>query len=191
MHYWGDSWFQEHGENLYAAISYIEKNLRKYHIGVYGKEKYGCYRDDYLSFWNGGLYQIIWGYRMYQGTFIQYPFKWMTNLANKIHKFIACWLDSGCIKMKEGESIQELSQRQDKYWWKGLKYYTGKLGLTKLINDHQAKMYNKVFQKACKKWPDVIDELICDTEGYQMIKQCKYGDIDGKTIHDKYWITIK
>lgn len=47
--------------------------------------------------------------------------------------------------------------------------------------------YNRVFQEACKKWPDVTEELICDIDGWSMIHPCKWGDIDGKKIHDKHW----
>ena len=65
MHTWGDEWFEEYGDDLNAAISYIENYLHKHHIGVCGKEKYGTYRDEYLRFWNGGIYQILFGYRRY------------------------------------------------------------------------------------------------------------------------------
>ena len=29
MHYWGDEWFKKNGKDLYEAIDWIEKKLRK------------------------------------------------------------------------------------------------------------------------------------------------------------------
>ena len=46
MHTWGDEWFEQYGDDLNAAISYIENYLHKHHIGVCGKDKYGTYRDE-------------------------------------------------------------------------------------------------------------------------------------------------
>ena len=84
-------------------------------------------------------------------------------------------------------SISEMEQQYNNRIWKGLCFYNDKIGLTKLVNNYQAKMYNKVFQQACKKWPDIIDELVVDTVGYEMIKPCKWGNVDGELIHSKYW----
>jgi hypothetical protein len=40
MHEWGDEWFENNGEQLYAAINFIESFLRKHHI-VIGEKKNG------------------------------------------------------------------------------------------------------------------------------------------------------
>jgi len=46
MHYWGDEWFKEHGNDFYTAIDRLEKRIRKWaHCGVCGKEKYGCFTE--------------------------------------------------------------------------------------------------------------------------------------------------
>ena len=205
MHYWGDEWFQKYGDELYSAIEYVEKELHKYHIGVCGKEKWGAYRDSFLSFWNGSLYQILFGYRIHIGSFHKYPFKWMENLADKFHWFIYYVVDDGYTKKyfrlidewshhlhddKKDEYFQRIEDYEKKRWWKGIKYYTEKCGLRKLVNDHQAEMYNKVFQTACKKYPNVIEELIVDLDGYEMIKPGPFGSIDGVAIHNKYWKKI-
>lgn len=163
MHYWGDEWFIKHGNELSDAIGEIERELRKCHIGIYGKEKYGTYRDEYLRFWDGSLYQILFGYRACIGTYRTkglYKYEWFTNIIDDIHKFIAYKIP-----------------RFPKW-------------LRKLVNDHQAKMYNKVFQMVCKKYPNIVDELIMCVDGYDMIKPCKWGNIDGKEIHNRYWRTI-
>ena len=187
MHEWGDEWFQAHGADLYEAIKYIETNLRKHHIGVYGKEKFGCYRDDYLRFWDGGLYEILFGYRGYIGSYVNYPFDWMKNISNAFHRFIYQIVDNGYTSCKKDTLVKEMGKQYSNRTWRGLCFYNAKIGLTKLVREHQAKMYNKVFQKACKKWPDIIDELIVDTAGYYMIKPCKWGNVDGELIHSKYW----
>lgn len=57
MHFWGDKWFEKYGDDLYEAIKKLEYRMRKYgHVKVCGKEKFGTYRDEYLRFWNGGIY---------------------------------------------------------------------------------------------------------------------------------------
>lgn len=187
MHYWGDEWFKLNGKDLNDAINFIEKNLRKYHIGVCGKEKYGAYEDEYLRFWNGGIYEILFGYRAYIGTWNFNKYLYLQKFINKIHHFIYHKIDQGTPSKKENESFEEYSKRYEKRNWKGLIHYSKKIGLLDLVHKYQAKMYNKVFQTACKKWPNVIDELIVDIEGYKMIKPCKWGNIDGEEIHKKYW----
>ena len=60
MHQWGDEWFKTNGNDLYKAIDEFEDICIKYGgIKVYGKEKYGTYRDEYLSLWDGGLHYIL------------------------------------------------------------------------------------------------------------------------------------
>jgi len=180
MHKWGDTWFNEHGKHLYAAISEIESYLHRHHIGICGKEKWGCYRDEYLQFWGGGIYQILFGYRMYIGHSHYkglYRFRWFSRFIDSIHKFIYYKIDGG-------------NMTCDVFMWKGLCYYMKKTRLYRYIIKQQEKHYNYAFQIACKKYPDVIDELICDIDGYEMIKPCKYGDIDGEEIHNKYWKKI-
>lgn len=187
MHDWGDDWFKSNGEDLNDAINFIEKNLHKYHIGVYGKEKYGTYRDEYLHFWSGGLYEILFGYHVWIGTNSFRRFPKIQNMVNKIHHFIYYKVDYGTPEKYEDESFEEYSIRFKNRKWKGLIHYSSKIGLTELVYNYQAKMYNKVFQLACKKWPNVIDELIVGIEGYKLIKPCKWGNINGEEIHKKYW----
>lgn len=181
MHYWGDEWFKKHGDNLYSAINEIEDGLRKYHIGVCGKEKYGCYRDDFLRFWDGSLYYIIFGPKCYIGPSKTYKHKFFQNIVQKIHNIIY-WFDHYIIPY-----------RKTKYGWlkAGFADFNRLMGLVYLVRRYQAAKYNKVFQIICKKYPDVIDELICDATGYEMIKPCKWGDIDGNEIHKKYWKEVK
>jgi len=189
MHIWGDKWFEENGDDLYAAINFIENNLVKYGIGVCGKEKWGCYRDDFLRFWNGGLYEILFGYRCHIGTWKFNKYPKLKNIIDKIHHFIYFTLDEGTPKSVPGESLDQTAERYKNRKWKGLCYYSEKIGLIKLVHKFQAFGYNKTFQIACKKWPNIIDELISDIDGYKMIKPCKWGNIDGQIIHDKYWVS--
>lgn len=57
--------------------------------------------------------------------------------------------------------------------WLGLKY--------------QAFIYNLGIQLACKKYPNIIDELVSHLDGYELVKPGLFGKVCGKTIHDKYW----
>lgn len=191
MHCWGDEWFEKNGTDLYNAINFIEAYLRKHHIGICGKEKYGTYRDEYLRFWNGGIYEILFGYSARIGSWRHYKWEWFQKFVDKIHHFIYFTIDEGnTITQREDESFEDYCKRYDSRIWKGLCHVNTKIGLTGLVHKIQAKYYNYAFQKACKKWPNVVDELIVMVDGYKMIKPCKYGDIDGEEIHEKYWVPI-
>lgn len=65
-----------------------------------------------------------------------------------------------------------------------------RLGIVKLVRYWQKREINKLFQRICKEHPDIVDELISDTDCYMYIKPGKYGDIDGEKIHNKYWKQI-
>lgn len=190
MHYWGDDWFENNGKDLYAAIDFVENYLRKHHIGICGKEKYGSYRDEYLRFWDGGVYEILFGYSCFIGTYKHYKNEKLKNFINNIHHFIYYKIDQGTPSKKENETFEEYSIRYEKRLWKGLSYYSNKIGLVKLVHKYQSSIYNKAFQLACKKWPMVTEELIVDIDGYKMVKPCKWGNIDGEKIHNKYWKTF-
>lgn len=191
MHYWGDEWFKEHGNELYTAIDEIEHEMRKYRIGINGKEKWGCYVPEYLQFWDCGIYELIWGYRMYCGTWGckgLYKFKWFTNFINAIHHFIRYKIDEGMPRYKEGESFEETKRKNERKLWFGIKYYMYQIGITKLIWKWQESKVNKAYQIVCKKHPDIIEELTCDGyTPYRMIKPCRYGQLDGKELEKKYW----
>lgn len=64
-----------------------------------------------------------------------------------------------------------------------------KLRLYKPVQWYQSLAYNYFIQQACKKWPNIVDELVRDLDGYELIKPGLFGKVCGKTIHKKYWIT--
>ena len=168
MHYWGDDWFKKHGKEFYNAIGALEYRIRKWAFcGVYGKEKYGTYRDEYFRMWDGGLCQILFGYR------VTYQNNWFMKLINHIDMYL-------------------IPVKKTKWGWirRGLTHLNWKIGLTKLVHKWQAKQINKAFQITCKEYPDVVDELIVDVDCYELIKPCKWGDVDGTKIHNKYWKTV-
>jgi hypothetical protein len=39
----------------------------------------------------------------------------------------------------------------------------------------------------CKKYPMIIDELVADLDGYEMVKPGIFGPVDGVEINKKYW----
>jgi len=65
-----------------------------------------------------------------------------------------------------------------------------KTRILNLIWWYQSKVYNCVMQKMCKRYPNIIDELIVDIDGYKMIKPGIFGKVDGELIHNKYWKII-
>ena len=143
MHYWGDDWFKQYGDELNEAIRKINQGMRKIHVLCLGKEKYGCLRTDFFSLWSGS-------WNEWKGQYNNYH--WYDKTISKINHTI---------------------------------------GLTWIIRKWQIKKINQLFQKVCKEHPDLIDELISDTDCYMYIKPGRYGDIDGEKIHNKYWKIIE
>lgn len=159
MHKWGDEWFKMYGDELYIAIRDLEYRIRKWaKAGVYGKEECGYYIDDNLMLWDGGITQIFFGYRL--------------AYTNKISK-IMWYIDHFLIPYKK-----------TKYGWLkiGLSDFNRKIGLVKLVQWWQKRMINKAFQITCKEHPNIVDELVLSTYSYNynIIKPCRWGDIDGK-----------
>lgn len=169
MHCWGDEWFKKYGNQLYNAIDMLEYRIKKWaKCRVYGKEKYGTYRDEYFSMWNGELSTIFFGYKLFHGS------NWYENLMWKIDNYL-------------------IPVKKTKFgWYKvGLANFNRAIGLVKLVNKWQVKQLNKAVQITCKEYPDVVGELLMDVCFYKCIKPCKWGDVDGEEIHKKYWKTLE
>lgn len=60
-------------------------------------------------------------------------------------------------------------------------------GLLWLGNKYQHLLYNYAFQKVCKKYPKIVDEIVADVDDAELIKPGLFGKIDGKIIRNKYW----
>lgn len=73
----------------------------------------------------------------------------------------------------------------DRYVTRPFTKYTGlyKLGLW-----YQAQIYNYAIQKMCKRYPNIIDELVSDLDGYAMVKPGIFGKVSGEEINKKYWV---
>ena len=72
----------------------------------------------------------------------------------------------------------------DDLFFKKLMYYTGILYIGQKI---QFAAYNYVFQRACKKYPNVIDELVSAIDYPELVKPGFFGKVDGRAIQKKYW----
>lgn len=169
MHRWGDEWFQKYGEELNIAIRDLENRIRKWaKASVWGKEKWGCYVDEYFHLWDGSLTEIFFGYKV--------TYRW-----NKISN-VMWYLDHCLIPFKK-----------TRFGWLkvGIADFNRLIGLVKLVHWWQKRMVNKAYQITCKEHPDIIDELIVDTYNYDLIKPCKWGDVDGEEIHRKYWRKVE
>lgn len=167
MHSWEDEWFQKYGDELDQAIRELEHRIRKWaKAGVCGKEKWGCYCDDFLTLWDGSLTTILYGYKASIGN------GWLERLVAHI-------------------DYRLIPYKKTRFGWikAGLANFNRLIGLVKLVNKWQCRMINKAFQVTCKEHPDIIDELVVDTMCYRVIRPCKWGDVDGEKIHKKYWKT--
>ena len=164
MHRWGDEWFKKYGGELDTAICDLENRMRKWaRVGVCGKEKWGQYQDEYFRMWDGGLYEIFFGYRCCRhGRFEN--FLWHVD-----HMLIP------------------VSKTRFGWRYVGLSDFNTLIHLKQLVWKWQARMVNKAFQVTCAEHPDIVDELVSDVECYPMIKPCKWGNVDGEAIHNKYW----
>lgn len=193
MHEYYDDWFALHGDELYDAISELKAGFKKHRLHIYVSEKNGCVRDEVVNLWNGGLFQLLFGYGLNVDTDSEkglLKYKPIRNLWNRFRRFVNFKIDAGTPSQKEGEPFSEYAKRYEKRLWKGLVHINSRIGLTKFVNGRQAAKINRVFQEVCARHKDIVDELICDLNCYPCIKPCKWGDIDGEKIHRKYWREI-
>jgi hypothetical protein len=65
------------------------------------------------------------------------------------------------------------------------------LRLDRLITKYQALIYNYAIQQACKRYPEITDEIVSDLEGYEWVRPGIFGPVCGKTIHEKYWTRVE
>lgn len=63
------------------------------------------------------------------------------------------------------------------------------LHLYKPIQWYQKWVYNITIQRACRRYPEIIDELVSDLDFPELIRPGVFGNVDGLQIHSKYWIT--
>lgn len=106
------------------------------------------------------------------GTFRDHPYFWNSGLngliwpgyVRVVNKFITWKLDRYII-----EPIVKFTSLNKLVWW------------------YQSQIYNYAIQKMCKKYPNIIDELVSDLEGYKCVKPGIFGNIDGIIMHKKYW----
>jgi len=63
--------------------------------------------------------------------------------------------------------------------------------LSRAISSYQAIVYNYAVQQACKKYPEIVDEIVADLDGYALIKPGIFGTIDGETVHNKHWTRVE
>ena len=60
----------------------------------------------------------------------------------------------------------------------------------KIIQIWQKFIYNYAIQKVCKQYPNIVDELVSNSDYPEIIKPGFFGKVDGKKIHDKYWTQL-
>lgn len=160
MHFWGDEWFEKYGDDLYEAIRRLEDRMRKWgRVAVSGKEKFGTYRDEYLTFWNGGLYG-----------------RKFSNVPGWVRV-----INHGLIPGRR----TKFGRR--KY---GLCDLTRLIGLKRLVHMFQARGVNKAFQVTIKEYPHLLYELTSCIDCYECIRPCRWGDVDGTAIHDRFWTKL-
>ena len=79
MHYWGDDWFKQYGDELNEAIRKINQGMCKIHVLCLGKEKYGALRTDFFSLWSGS-------WNEWKGQYNNHP--WYDKTLSKINHTI-------------------------------------------------------------------------------------------------------
>ena len=110
------------------------------------------------------------------GTFRDHPYFWDGGIHTLIYPGYV-WIRYSFLYFKV-----------DRYLTQPFTKYTGlhKLGLW-----YQSQVYNYAIQKVCKKYPEIVDEIVSSLDGYEYVKPGIFGKIDGRKIHKKYWKTYK
>lgn len=68
-----------------------------------------------------------------------------------------------------------------------IKFITKWTGIYSVGLKYQKFIYNYAIQRECKKYPNIVDELIKDLDYPEFIKPGLFGNIDGMSIRNKYW----
>lgn len=106
MHYWGDEWFCKYGDQLDEAIKKLNTGLNQVHVHCCGKEKYGCFRTDFFSLWNGSI-------RCWNGKWNNYITPAMPEL-RQLWMRICIYLDNLIIKINKLFGITKRVQEWQK-----------------------------------------------------------------------------
>lgn len=121
MHYWGDEWFDKHGDDLYTAQRYISTHVKRYsRCNLISKEKYGTIRYEYILPPYGALFirnrvHRYWLhcylYRVWTG------YGWWTTL-RAVENAIEKWPHLEAELMQDLACNEELVGKEihDKYW---------------------------------------------------------------------------
>lgn len=185
-----DEYSERYYDELYDVIAELKAGFRKYNLHIYVSEKNGYVRDEVIQLWDGGIFLPLFGYCVSVDTYSKkglLKYDWVRDACNRFRRFIRYKVDKGIIPMREGETLQEYSDRSERRWWKGICHISEKTGLLKFVNDRKADKINRVFQEVCKRHPNLIDSIIRDLDCYPCIRPSKWGDTDGEKIHKKFW----
>jgi len=71
-----------------------------------------------------------------------------------------------------------------------LRFITKWTGLYFIGSRIQRFFYNLGVQLACKRYPEVTDELVMDLQWPEYIRPGIFGKVDGIKIRNKYWKTL-
>lgn len=112
------------------------------------------------------------------GTFRDHPYLWDGGIWSLFYPGYV-WVRPGIQRF--------VYYTLDRYLTKPITKYTGlyKLGLL-----WQATVYNYAIQKMCRRYPEIVDELVSHLDGYPMVKPGLFGKVCGTTIHNKHWTSV-
>lgn len=166
MHSIGDKWYQAYGNDLQDAISWIQTEMKKAHIFYESRVCNGLNDVSAVSFWNGGLFELIYGCVLHsRAEYRHYSCKWLEKLACSFRNWLRFTVDKKVVCPFT-------------YW----------TGIHTRVLEHQVDEYNRIYQEAVKKWPYLKEELILGDEcGYMWIKPGDYGDVSGSRLYRQYW----
>jgi len=66
-----------------------------------------------------------------------------------------------------------------------------KIGCVRVVNWVHRQVVNWAIQRACRRYPEVVDELVADIDCYTWVRPGIFGDVDGERIRNKYWKTYE
>lgn len=60
-------------------------------------------------------------------------------------------------------------------------------GVEKGVSNYRIFVYNMSIQRACKKWPHLVNELVAEIDYPELVTPGIFGDVCGEDVQNEYW----
>lgn len=151
-----------------------------------------CPETNEVFIWDGGIYELLFGYRYPRGPKRYSRIKAIAKLQDWVHEFVEWKIDKGWTfaAMKETDFAKrfELTKKRflnkdGKWVEKGFAPWMRRTKFYDRYRKRKYEQYNKIVQTACMYWPDLTEDIVCYTDWWIHVVPGKYGNVSGKDVY--------